>query len=176
MSKIIDLARKFKALAERGDGGEKLNAERMLAELMEKHGLTIEDIEGSAVKDYYFNLTDINKQLWIQVVGSVGQDLVMAGPFPVDMMKQNNLPGNYLVESTAAEYIEIDSKFAFYDRLFNSELKVFTHAFLHANNLMLTPKAGAPERQVSLEEYKEYLRAQDIANKLKTGQFRKQIG
>lgn len=37
--KILEKARKLKALADRGVGGEKENAQRMLEEYMKKHGL-----------------------------------------------------------------------------------------------------------------------------------------
>lgn len=45
MEKYIELAKKLKELADRGTGGEKVNAEQQLTRLMEKHGITLEDIE-----------------------------------------------------------------------------------------------------------------------------------
>ncbi len=41
MDKIIELAKKLKALSERGEGGEKLNADRMLKDLMNKHDISL---------------------------------------------------------------------------------------------------------------------------------------
>ena len=51
MSKYIELAKKLKALADRGIGGEKINAEKMLNALMKKHKISIEDIEGEKQED-----------------------------------------------------------------------------------------------------------------------------
>jgi hypothetical protein len=46
MNKIIELAKKLKALSTQGFGGEKINAEKMLQKIMVKHNLTIEDVAG----------------------------------------------------------------------------------------------------------------------------------
>lgn len=41
--KILETARKLKALADRGEGGEKENAKRMLEKYMKKHNLTFKN-------------------------------------------------------------------------------------------------------------------------------------
>ena len=56
MSKNIDLAKKLKALADRGVDGEKTNAEAMLNSLMKKHNITIEEIEGEELLDFFFKI------------------------------------------------------------------------------------------------------------------------
>ncbi len=57
--KIIERALKLRELANRGVGGEKQNAIRMLAEHKEKHSLTDEDLNLFTFSDseYYSNLT-----------------------------------------------------------------------------------------------------------------------
>ncbi len=64
MDKYIELAKKLKAHADRGFDGEKINAEKMLNRLLEKHGITIEDIEQDKKSDYFFNLNTIDSRLW----------------------------------------------------------------------------------------------------------------
>ena len=44
---------RVKALAERGVGGEKENAEALLNRLMAKYGISEEDIEDTAERDYF---------------------------------------------------------------------------------------------------------------------------
>ena len=56
MSKNIELAKKLKALADKGIGGEKSNAEAMLNNLMKKHNITIEEIEGEKLMDFFFKI------------------------------------------------------------------------------------------------------------------------
>lgn len=43
-SKYLELAKKIKALADRGVGGEKINAAAMLELHMTRHGITMENI------------------------------------------------------------------------------------------------------------------------------------
>ena len=54
--KYIILAKKLKALADKGIDGERVNAQKMLDTLMRKHNLTITDIEGEKTDDYFFSL------------------------------------------------------------------------------------------------------------------------
>jgi len=67
-SKYIELGRKLKAIAERGIGGEKINAEKMLENLLKKHNLTIDDIEGEKTDNYFFMLKESEHQLWYKIV------------------------------------------------------------------------------------------------------------
>ena len=60
MSKILELARKFYELAKQGEGGEKINAQKKLDEIMLEHNLNIEDVEGEEVKEH-FKLIQKNK-------------------------------------------------------------------------------------------------------------------
>jgi hypothetical protein len=58
-SKILDKAKKIKELADRGVDGEQNSAKDMLARYMEKHNLTIEEIEGhSSSNSSYANMSD----------------------------------------------------------------------------------------------------------------------
>lgn len=43
-SKTLSRIEKLKALAERGVGGEKVNAQRMLTNLLKKHGMSLDDL------------------------------------------------------------------------------------------------------------------------------------
>ena len=59
---------RVKALAERGVGGEKENAEALLNRLMAKYGISEEDIEDTAERDYfirYYNFWE--RKLIVQI-------------------------------------------------------------------------------------------------------------
>ena len=75
MEKNIELAKKLKALSDRGVGGEKINAEKLLNDLLKKHGLTIEDVEGEKTDVYCFKASGIYAQLLLQIIKRVGFDL-----------------------------------------------------------------------------------------------------
>ncbi len=53
MSKIITLAKKLHALAERGVGGEKINAEYKLKELCQKHNISLDDLESEEAEPFF---------------------------------------------------------------------------------------------------------------------------
>jgi len=175
MSKHIELAKKLKALAEKGVGGEKINAEKMLNDLLKKHNISIEEINGEKLEDYYFKIID--KYSWTllyQIVKKVNLSIRCFGEIPKNKIREYKLKGNYLIECTASEYIEIEAKYDFYLKLYKSELNTFLSAFIEANDLGVDdPNREAKE--LTGEQIKELYRIQEIASKIKKGEFHKQL-
>ncbi|TDD77128.1 hypothetical protein [Flavobacterium caseinilyticum] len=174
MSKTIELAKKLKALADKGIGGEKINAEKMLTDLLKKHNLTIEEIEGEKEQDYFFIVSKEDFKLWYQIVKKVNNDIKVFGPFPIKMQKEMYLKGNYMVSCSVSNYIEIEAKNDFYQRLFKDELDLFSSAFIHANDLEVD-LSGKEAPELSREEYNQLIRVRDMADKIKKGTFLKQL-
>lgn len=137
MDKHIQLAKKLKALADKGVGGEKTNATTMLNNLLKKHNLTIEDIEGEEKKDYFFKLKPEDLQLWNQIIHKVNWEIKCYGEFPKKKIKELNLRGNYMITCTVSEYIEIETMLEIYTRLYKEELEIFYTAFCTANDLLV---------------------------------------
>ena len=175
MSKHIELAKKLKALADKGVGGEKINAERMLNDILKKHNLTIEDIEGEQTRDYCFKLKKGEDKLWGQIVARVNPKINKYGEFPAKIIKAHNLQGNYMITCTSAEYVEIESMFNVYNRLYKEELDIFYSAFCTANDLLVTVDSPKSTKDLTEEEYNKWLRAQQMASKIKSETFKKQI-
>jgi len=174
MSKHIELARKLKALADKGTGGEKINAEVMLNALMEKHGITIEEIEGEKIEDYFFNIEKHRQPLWHQIVKHTNYSIKCYGELPKESIDKYLLAGNWMISCTASEYIEIEAKCDFYQRLYDEETNIFYGAFLRANDL-LVKNPNKEEKEMTLEEYEKWKRVNDMAGNITIGQFRKQI-
>jgi hypothetical protein len=175
MSKHIELAKKLKALADRGIGGEKLNAEKMLETLLKKHNLTIDDIEGEKTDDYFFKLNENEHRLWYQIVKSVNTDIKCYGEFPKKDIKLFELKGNYCIKSTLSEYIEIEAKLSIYKRLYEEESDIFFHAFCTANNLLITPKKQIDISDLDDNELKTLLRVRQMSRNIKSEHYRKQL-
>ena len=176
MSKHIELAKKLKALADKGIGGEKINAEKMLNDLLKKHNLTIEEIEGEKKQDYYFNVAE--KRYWnllYQIIKNVNYKIRCFGEIPKTKIRQHKLDGNYLIECTTCEYVEIEAKFDFYSKLFKSELDTFFSAFIEANDLGVDDPSPENKKPLTKEEYSKLLRIQEMALKIKKGDFHKQL-
>lgn len=175
MNKHIDLAKKLKALSEKGVGGEKINAEKMLNDLMKKHNLTIEDIEGENKFDYFLKLKKEEEKLFNQIVKRVNTEIPLYGEFPAKDIKAFKLKGNFLIKCTASEYVEIESMFIVYNRLYKDELNIFYRAFCTANDLLVTSKDARSVKDMTDDEYNDWLRATAMASKIKSETFRKQI-
>jgi hypothetical protein len=71
MDKIIELAQKIKALADRGIGGEKLNAQQQLKRIMKKYNISTADIEGDKKEFVAFKVKRESCALFDQVVSTV---------------------------------------------------------------------------------------------------------
>lgn len=174
MNKHIDLAKKLKALADKGVGGEKTNAEKMLMDLLSKHKLTIEDIEGEKVTMYFFKASGEKVALLSQIIKRVSYDLKFYD-IPADVVKRRGLDGSYATECTAAQYVEIESMIEFYWRLYKEELKVFYHAFLDANDLLAQPPVPKTVEELSPEELEKWKRSKQMSSTIKSETHRKQI-
>jgi len=172
MEKYILLGKKLKALADKGEDGERENAKNMLDNFMKKYDITIEDIEGDTVQDYLFNISDFHFQLWYQVVRGVDPSVKAYGPFTNKCKIKYGIRGNYMLTSTTATYVEIKSKYEFYKRLFDKEYKIFRTAFFMANDLLLDP-ANGERKQLTLKEIEYELRVREMTKGIKTGIYRK---
>lgn len=175
MSKHIELAKKIKALQEKGIDGEKSTAEIMLNKIMHKHGLTDNDLEQDKINDYYFTYKSGEHKLWGQIVKRVNYKISMYGPFPAERIKTLSLPGNYMVCCTAAEYVEIETMLSVYEPLYKEELDIFFSAFCRANDLLVTKGHRKSIKDLSDKELEDYVRAQELSANIKSKTFRKQI-
>lgn len=176
-NRAIELAKKLNELAKQGVGGEKTNAEKMLGDFLKKHSLTLNDIEGEKISDYFFFIEKSDHGLFYQILKHVNRNLKLYGEFPEKQIKDLKLQGNYYTSCTVAEFIEIKSKFHFYSILYKSELKVFFTAFIRANKLFV----AVPEsellsiKDLSPEKQEELLRAEEMGKAIRRESFRKQL-
>lgn len=170
MSNIIELGKKLAELAKQGHGGEKTNAETMLRKLMEKHNITIEDIEGDEKKIRWFKPTKSQKQFFLQVVSSVlGKGVPKYG----NRVVKSEI-GMYL---TDAEYIEIKSKFEFYWKRYLEDVEILYEAFVQKNRLYSksTDNEPKPETELTADELKRLKKVIGTMDALDTHSFHKQI-
>lgn len=176
MEKHIELIRKIKALAERGVDGEAINAKDLLLKMLNRHNLTIEDIEGEKQQDYFFKAHGINGTLLHQIAKRVNYALKVY-EFPASKIKEYNLSGNLMVTCTPAEFIEIEQMFHVYSKLYKEESEVFYMAFLSANDLLATPPEDKQKSTDDLtpEELENWRRANQMASKIKRETIRKQL-
>lgn len=134
--KVINLLKKLKALADKGVGGEKLNAERMMLDIMQKHNITISDIEGEAIEWFDFKISSKTASIFWQIVGNVIADWNRE----YKHSRTNKL--DVSIEMTHAQYIEIEAKCNFYKKDYEKQLKenirVFEEAYIYKNKLFMS--------------------------------------
>ncbi len=172
--KIIDLAKKLKALAEKGVGGEKMNAERMLSDLMKKHKITEADINGEEIKDFFWKMTEPDFTLWYQCIKKVNYNIPVYGPFPQKEIKRLLLEGNHMISCTIAEKVEIECMFETYKRLYIEEVDIFFLAFCRANDLLVDHPEKS-HKPLSEEDAAKYDRAATMSGSIEKRTHRKQL-
>lgn len=127
-----ELLLKIKALSEQGEGGEKINAKRILARLMKKFNISEEDLQEEKVEE--FDLVakgQYERKLLNQVVYSVCGNIDERK----GLWSYTKIKNKFCVKSTKAEFLEIEARFNFYKNCFYKKLDVFYLAFIQTNDI-----------------------------------------
>jgi len=167
MNKHIELAKKLKALAERGVGGEKVNAEKMLNDLLKKHNLTIEDIDGEEISNHFFKIKKEDVNLLHQIILTVNYELKLFGEIPAKDVRRFQMDGNWFTKCTASEFVEIKAMFDFFSKAYKKELEIFFTAFIKANQLF--PKKTKEENKQEPEWTKDDILKWEKVNQMSKG-------
>lgn len=168
----LELLQKIKALAEKGSGGEKINAQKMLADLMKKYNIKEEELSDEVLKD--FDIRAYNKweekllyQVCYSVYGNISDKKMV--------LFYTYKKGKFCVRCTASEFLEIEAKFHFYKNIFKKQQEIFYDAFICANDIY------PPEHLVNRDKHKhkdlteDDLAALKMAATIDKSEFRQQI-
>lgn len=149
-NKPIELAKKLKALADRGIDGEKQNAISMLHTLMKKHKITMEMITGDEKKDYQFIIPKGSDRFFRQISSSVLGKTHGTVEYTYHPRNKHRMG----ITCTPAEAIEIEGKFKFYWKAYNDEVDIFYNAFIQKNKLYVKPSQDddAEQKELTTEE------------------------
>lgn len=120
---------KFKELSERGEGGEQVTARDMMDKLMEKHGITIDMIEGETISMRWFKVKEIFRQFAGQIKSNV------TGGKSCAYYVNKKYRGMIGFELTDSQYLEMLAKIEFYIPRYEQEMEVFYSAFIQKNKL-----------------------------------------
>lgn len=147
MSKILDLAKKLKALADQGVGGEKQNAQAKLDELIKKHGIDPGQLESDKVTARIFEFKQGEKDIVAHVIWIVGNNIKLFG-------HRDKEDTACIADITDIQFVEIQFMLDLYLTAWREELKLFRKAFIHKNNLYFTGEVeeAARPKPLSLAE------------------------
>lgn len=168
MSRYLELAKKLKALAEQGVGGEKANAEMQLKKLMAKHNISLEELETNTKSWCLFKLKRgyRSRNLFFQIATHV-----LALSSFTYRGKQNQVE----IECTPEQRIEIECKYAFYLSALFVDEKIFYRAFVQKNKLF-NPAGGTQQiGELSEKDRQEALRVLLMTESMEKHQFSKQL-
>ena len=167
--KVLKTLMALKALAERGEGGEKEKAHALFNKLLGKHGLTLEDLEIKDLKWQWFKVKIYQRTFFNYIVDNViGENW--------EQRQHETKKSEYCVFCTNLDAIEIEGKFEFYWRVFQNDIPDFMKAFFRENKLF--PKDADYSRDMSdlsereREEMKKLFRLQELATR---AEYRKQL-
>lgn len=145
MNKQKALLEKLRALAKSGVGGEKLNAEHKLKELMEKYGVTEEELEEETIDSCYFHYRGAReKSLLAQIMFKVTNS--------TDIYRCSAGKTYLSCKTTAAKKIEIEFLFDFYKRLWRKEEEFFFSCFVQKHRLFGEKTDDTDEKDIDDEE------------------------
>lgn len=165
---------KLHTLAERGEQGEAANALRLLNRLLEKYGLTIEDVVGEQekTKRYTFKATtEWQRKLLFQVYACV------KSCSKVTYWRYKN---EYDFELTAFEYAEICNMYEWHKKQLGKEIKQtipdLTEAYIYKHNISNRDDEGSDEiKSLTAEDIKRLARILAMADTLEDTTYRKQL-
>lgn len=168
MDTIKEKLRKVHALATEGLDGERAAAQVILDGLLDKYGLTLQDIADEARQEYVFKYhSSLERRLLLQIAVSVTQD----GNTVIWSYRQKKQVG---IELTKAELIEIRFLHREFIPLWREEQKAFMNAFCVKHNLLAPATEG---QELSDEEVAERLRWSQMAAGLQDANLkRKRLG
>lgn len=178
-SKILTLAKKLKALSDRGIGGEKENAAAMLMALCKRHNIDPSLLEENVKRDHQIYLpdTDFDKRFFVQIASSV-----LGGSFQFFSykykMKRCAGKKRFGITCTDSEFIEIMGKYKFFYDHYQNEVDVFYKAFIQTNKLFQKrdgAESDGEERELTPEEKAEIWKISNMMNGMERKVFLKQI-
>lgn len=170
--KAEEVMKKLKAIADdtRGNDNERAVAQNQLKRLMEKHGITEEDLEFEVKRrhDFYF------KESWEHSL--ICQTLYkVCGDIPIYRTAGKK---NWIwTELTDAEYLEFELHYCTYKASFKKELDLFYLGFISKNDIY-PPKEKARPDDGSPSQYSrgDRMRAAMMAQGIERAQIRRLIG
>lgn len=168
-SKIIELGRKIHELTRRGVEGERDAAVQILQKFIQKHGISIEDIEGEkkTFREFHFR-SHLEERLICQIAANVvGRN--------TSRYRKRGKRKVVVYELTDAQYVEFELKYSTWRNLLIEEMEVFYEAFVCQNDIYPIGVAPKESHEMTKEEIKRVLRVQVMAENIKKANIHKQL-
>lgn len=155
--KTIARIKKLQALVERGVGGEKTTAQRMLDKMLKENGITtLEELEN---EEYEYTLFSYNGKHEIKLLRQCMYKVMGA-----DSDRTKGKRQKLGIYCTPSQKREIELEFDFYRNVFYEELQTFMDAFIQAQGIF-PPDAPQGNGELTEDDIKMLFMAQGIERK-----------
>ena len=191
LEQIKERLAKMKALAERGVGGERDAAERLLQEIAAKHGISLDDIGSEVEREHVVNIQySWQRMIFLQLLGLMRLDqygdrdadklhlfarrqYVQARGRKSRKLTRRRTVVCYSTICTDAQWLELEAKYVVLCADYERQIKAFPLAFLMSNNLLMpyNPNGKKP----SAEADEQYLTAETLAAGIRKSHLNKQL-
>lgn len=144
--------KKLYALALRGVGGEKEQAQALLERLLKKYALSLDDLDEEIINEYRLEYHGKEQEkLLKQTVYKVTDDAhsFYTLQYTASGRKCRTTLG---VKCTAAQKLEIEFLFDFYTRVWEKEQEALLQAFIQKHSIFGHLKDGQKGKELSYEE------------------------
>lgn len=150
-TKIANLVAKLRALAARGDAGERELAEQKLTEVLKKYNISDETLMLESFHDFPY------KEEWERrLISQVGYK-VLDNPDTYTRKRNGRTLKRVVFKCTEAQAIEIEYLYAFYKELYKKDMADFFSAFVVKHQLFGESGEGT---EISEEELLKMMRYQ----------------
>lgn len=165
---IRDLLLKVKALAHHGIEGEKISAQNLLKKLLQKHGLSLEDLVDSDLKWRQFKVATASEfklllQCYYMVLKRTKTQYKKSGR-------------TISFELSIVDATDLASCFEHYKALYKTALNDFFQAFIYKNRIVGPTKSEESHQPLTPEEKEEIQRIIDMMNGIKNNRWQKPLG
>lgn len=168
---IIERLKKLKALKDRGEGGEAVNAERMFADLCKKYNIS-PDIFDEEDEPSDHAVVGGNKE-YIEILSQIVWKRVGREDNRVRVLSQEKLKHikkaelkmlddlygvkgwDVLINCTSAEFVQVMFEWEILKSNYDERKKAFMYAFLDRNDLLLEATDENERQRVGSEEHKK---------------------
>lgn len=166
---------KMKALAERGLGGEREVAERMIHELAAKYNLSLDAIGNLTERRFEIKFTEIwQRKLFGQLMGLMRVEKY--GSRDADKLSLFYYKGSSkecFTECTEMEWLELTARYSVLCADYKRQLASFYTAFLMANDLLMPYNPNTPD--MTPDEEKKWTDAVNLSRGITRSKLHKQL-
>jgi len=168
MNKKMEVLKKLRELSERGIGGEKENAEKLLKKYMKKYNISEDQILKDKERTVYITLKN---EIELRLASQILYAFFNKAP----LYKINNARVKYYTKLTTAQEIEFRYMYSVYLEDFKKQELIFYRAFINKNRIF-SKDVNSDMSKIPDEELAEIIRASKMQDGIEITQIRKSIG